>query len=174
VNGAAGNMAPIYSVYDNPKSGHLSQFNVLLGDCVLEAARAMGPALSDVSMWLGEKFIETPRKTRLDWPDDLTAYSRMEGSRPLIRLPVRFLRIGDTVIWAAPVELLCEIAIAVREHSSFSRTFYFGYTNGWFGYLPRAKAFEEGGYEPRTWPFTVQAEADISQGVIALIQGMTR
>ncbi len=172
VNGAAGNMAPIYSVYDTPKSGHLSQFNVLLGDRALAAARAMGPASGDVSMWLGETFIETPRKTGLDWPDDMGAYSKVEGSRPLIRLPVRFLRIGDTVIWAAPVELLCEIAIAVRERSPFSRTFYFGYTNGWFGYLPTAKAFEEGGYEPRTSPFTAQAEADISQGVTTFIQGM--
>lgn len=29
VNGAAGNMAPIYSVYPNAKSGHLSEFRVL-------------------------------------------------------------------------------------------------------------------------------------------------
>jgi len=32
VNGAAGNIAPIYSVYPDPSSGHLSQFRVLLGD----------------------------------------------------------------------------------------------------------------------------------------------
>src|SRR6185503_2550219 len=37
INGAAGNMAPIYSVYPNPESGHLSQFKVLLGDKILEA-----------------------------------------------------------------------------------------------------------------------------------------
>ena len=172
VNGAAGNLAPIYSVYDNPKSGHLSQFKVLLGDRVLAAVRAMGPSSDEASMWLGETFIETPRKSGLDWPDDMTAYSKVEGSTPLIRLPIRFLRIGDTVIWAAPVELLCEIAIAVRERSPFSRTFYFGYTNGWFGYLPTAKAFEEGGYEPHTSPFTARAEADVSQGVTAFIQGM--
>ena len=32
INGAAGNIAPIYSVYPDPRSGHLTQFNVLLGD----------------------------------------------------------------------------------------------------------------------------------------------
>src|SRR6476659_3378123 len=42
VNGAAGNIAPIYSVYADPTSGHLSQFRVLLGDRVLAAARTMG------------------------------------------------------------------------------------------------------------------------------------
>jgi neutral ceramidase len=85
----------------------------------------------------------------------------------LIRLPVRFLRINDTVVWAAPVELLCEIAIAVRNRSPFPRTFYFGYTNGWFGYLPTAQAFEEGGYELRTSPFSPRAEGDVTDGVPA-------
>jgi neutral/alkaline ceramidase-like enzyme len=172
MNGAAGNMAPIYSVYDNPKSGHLSQFNVLLGDRVLTTLRSMGPAVGDVSVWLGEKFAETPRKAGLSWPEDMGSYARVEGGRALVRLPLRFLRINDTVIWAAPVEMLCEIAIAVREQSPFPRTFYFGYTNGWFGYLPTAKAFEEGGYEPRTSPFTGQAEADVTQTAVACIQGM--
>ena len=56
---------------------------------------------------------------------------------------MRFLRINDTVIWSAPVELFCEITLfAVRARSPFANTFYFGYTNGWFGYLPTAQAFD--------------------------------
>jgi len=174
VNGAAGNMAPIYSVYDNERQGHLSQFKVLLGDRVLAAASAMGPSTADVSISLGDKIIETPLKDGLTWPDDLAAYSRVENGRPLVRLPLRFLRLNDTLIWSAPVELLCEIAIEVRNQSPFPRTFYFGYTNGWLGYLPTAKAFEEGGYEPKTSPFTSQAEPDVLRGVIAYIQGLRR
>lgn len=166
VNGAAGNMAPIYSVYPDAKSGHLSQFRVLLGDRVLAAARAMGPATADVTLSTAEHAIATPQKEGLAWPEELAAYRA--------RVPVRFLRINDTVIWAAPVELFCEIATAVRNQSPFAHTFYFGYTNGWFGYLPTAEAFAEGGYEPRTSVFTAQAEADITQGVVAAIQGMRR
>ena len=45
------------------------------------------------------------------------------------------------------MELFCELAIAIRNQSPFEHTFYFGYTNGWIGYLPTSKAFEEGGYE---------------------------
>jgi neutral ceramidase len=37
VNGAAGNIAPIYSVYPDAQSGHLSQFEVLLGNRILDA-----------------------------------------------------------------------------------------------------------------------------------------
>jgi hypothetical protein len=92
----------------------------------------------------------------------------------MVRLPVRFLRINDTLIWAAPVELFCEIAMAVRNSSPFTHTFCFGYTNGWFGYLPTAEAFAEGGYEPKTSPFTAQAEGDLSREVATFISGMKR
>ena len=70
--------------------------------------------------------------------------------------------------------MFCEIAMDVRDRSPFARTFYFGYTNGWFGYLPTAKGFEEGGYEPRTSPFTPQVEADVTQAVTAFIHGFRR
>ena len=62
----------------------------------------------------------------------------------------------------------------VRQRSPFPRTFYFGYTNGWFGYLPTARAFDEGGYEPKTSPFTAQAESDIGRTVSAFIPTLLR
>jgi hypothetical protein len=169
VNGAAGNIAPIYSVYADARSGHLSQFRVLLGDRILAAARSMTDATADITLSAGEKAIETPQKEGLVWPDELRAYST-GGAAPRVRLPVRYLRINDTFIWAAPIELFCEVALALRKDSPFAHTFYFGYTNGWFGYLPTADGFTEGGYEPRTSPFTPQAEADLFKGVQALIQ----
>jgi Neutral/alkaline non-lysosomal ceramidase, N-terminal len=173
VNGAAGNIAPIYSVYPNARAGHLSQFRVLLGDRILAAFKSMGPGTADVSIRHGEKIIDTPRKEELTWPEELNAYARND-SRPLVRLPIRFVGINDTAIWSAPVEMFCEIAMHVREQSPFAHTMYFGYTNGWLGYLPTAKGFEEGGYEPRTSPFSPQAEADVSQAVTAFLQGFRR
>jgi len=173
VNGAAGNLAPIYSVYPTPQSGHLSQFRVLLGDRVLAAVRSLGNGSADVAITHGEKIVETPRKADLAWPDELAAYTTT-GSSPLVRLPVRFVRINDTLIWSAPIELFCEVAMDVRDRSPFSQTFYFGYTNGWFGYLTTEKGYEEGGYEPRTSPFTSKAEVDLRDAVVAFIQGFRR
>jgi len=169
VNGAAGNIAPIYSVYPTPGAGHLSQFRVLLGDRILEALASMGPGTSDVSMRHAERIVDTPRRAELVWPDELGAYAGTVD-RPMVRLPIRFVRINDTVIWSAPVEMFTEIAMDVRGSSPFAHTFYFGYTNGWLGYLPTAKAFDEGGYEPRTSPFVPQVEADVRQSVSAVIQ----
>lgn len=173
VNGAAGNIAPIYSVYPTPSAGHLSQFRVLLGDRILAAVKSLGPGTADVTLRHAEKIVETPRKDGLVWPEELAAYASTDG-RALVRLPIRFVRINDTVIWSAPVEMFCEISMDVRDRSPFSHTFYFGYTNGWFGYLPTAKGFEEGGYEPRTSPFSPQVEADVKQAVIGFIQGFRR
>jgi hypothetical protein len=174
VNGAAGNIAPIYSVYPTAAAGHLSQFRVLLGDRILAAASRLGPGTGEVTLRHAERIVETPRKPDLIWPETLSAYARTENGRPLVRLPVRFVRINDTVIWSAPVEMFCEIPMDIREQSPFANTFYFGYTNGWFGYLPTAKGFEEGGYEPRTSPFLPDVEADVREAVTAFIHGFRR
>src|SRR5689334_6083904 len=102
VNGAAGNLAPIYSVYPDARSGHLSQFNVLLGDKILAAVRSLGPATSGVTLSATEQPIDTPRKEGLPWAEELRPYG-VEGGRPMVRVPLRFVRINDTILWAAPV-----------------------------------------------------------------------
>jgi len=140
INGAAGNLAPIYTVYPDFESGHLSQFRVLLGDKIIAAYRSMGPATSDVRLSLGEATVETPQKAGMGWAPDLGRYRRTRSSgENVILLPVRFLRINDDIaIWSAPVELFCEIAMHVRSLSPFPYMFYFGYANGWLGtYLAR-------------------------------------
>ncbi|MSU51156.1 MAG: hypothetical protein EXS37_19055 [Opitutus sp.] len=174
INGAAGNLAPIYTVLDLAKS-HIGEFRVLLGDKIVEANRAMGPGGTDVKLWLGETWIETPRREGLGWSDELKAYgAKSPAGADLVRIPVRVLRINDTVLWASPVELFCEIALRVRADSPFRHNFFFGYTNGWLGYLPTAQAFKEGGYEPRTTPFSAQVEQDYTEGVMAFLQGVPR
>lgn len=92
-----------------------------------------------------------------------------------MRIPVRILKINeDVVIWAAPLELFCEIAIQVRQRSPFRFTFFFGYCNGWLSYLPTKAAFSEGGYETMVSPFTQQAEDDFTRGVLTTLQGMAK
>lgn len=174
VNGAAGNIAPIYSVQNDPKSAHLGEFRVLLGDRILQTNAAIG-ASSEAQLRLGETTIETPRKAGLGWPAELPAYAaKSPAGEDLVKIPVRFMRIGDTAVWSAPVELFCEIAMKIRQASPFAKTFYFGYANGWLGYLPTTAAFAEGGYEPRTSPFTERVEPAFTAGVIAFLESMKR
>lgn len=173
INGAAGNLAPIYSVYPDFKSGHLSQFRVLLGDKILAANREIGPTTSEVDLSLGAKIVETPRKEGLGWAPDLADYLRKTSTGAMVvRLPVRFLKINnDVAIWAAPLELFCEIAMDIRNRSPFPYTLYFGYCNGWLGYFPTKAEFAFGGYEPSTSPYTEQGEEDLTRAVVSYLQG---
>jgi hypothetical protein len=173
LNGAAGNLAPIYTVQDLAKS-HLGEFRVLLGDKILEANHALGAAAA-TKLWLGETWIETPRRPDLGWSDELVRYgAKSPAGADLVRIPVRALRVGDAILWGSPVELFCEIALRVRADSAFRHNFFLGYSNGWLGYLPTAEAFRDGGYEPRTSPFTAQVERDYTEGVLAFLRGVPR
>ena len=189
INGAAGNVAPIYSVpsvYPDSDSGgvehyvahqHLSQFRVLLGDKSLDANRLLGSTSQQVKLSLGEMIVETPRKPELDrWAPDLEDYIRKTSTgATVVRIPIRFLKINnDIAIWTAPIELFNEIAVAIRNGSPFPYTFYFGYCNGWLGYMPTKAEFAFGGYEPSASPYTDQAEEDLSKAVLSHLQGMTR
>jgi neutral ceramidase len=175
VNGAAGNAAPIYSVYPDPKSGHLGEFRVLLGDRILQANAGMARGTADISIRIEETFLDTPLKSGLEWPVQLGSYSKVDSNgKTLVHLPIRFLTIKDVALWAAPVELFSEIAMDIRNKSPFTHTFYFGYTNGWFGYLPTAAAFAEGGYEPATSVLTSNAEGDLTKHVVTNLKGFRR
>ena len=175
VNGAAGNLAPIYSVYPSARQGHLGEFRVLLGDKILEANQSIAKTTEEVSLVSRTMIVETPRK-EMGWPEDMANYSRTTASgKNMILLPVRFLKINqDIAIWSAPLELFCEVSNQVRESSPFPYTFYFGYSNGNLGYLPTKKGWEEGGYEPKVSPFTPAAEQDLTEAVIGYLEGELR
>ena len=175
-NGAAGNLAPIYSVYPNHRSGHLAQFRVLLGDRILEANQKISSTMDAVRLTVGSLTVETPRRSDLEWSPDLGNYTRTNrNGANMVLLPVRFIKINeDVAIWSAPIELFCEISNEVRQRSPFPHTFYFGYTNGSLGYLPTAAAWDNAGYEPSVSPFTTDAEKDLIEGVLGYLQSEMR
>ncbi|MBX3238323.1 MAG: neutral/alkaline non-lysosomal ceramidase N-terminal domain-containing protein [Chitinophagaceae bacterium] len=174
INGAAGNLAPVYSVYPNPSAGHLDQFNVLLGDRIIEASKNIHDVLDSIRFYTGEVIVKTPRKSGMtEWPSYLKKYTSVsgDGKTNYVNLPIRFFRINNTIaVWSAPLELFCEISNSIRDQSPFPYTFYFGYTNGWLGYLPTAKAWENGGYEVHTVsPYTISAEKDLKDHVLTYL-----
>ena len=174
INGAAGNLAPIYSVYPNPKAGHLSQFKVLLGDKILSANKEIVSSRSDIKLFTGSLIIETPRKPNLSWPKDLSRYTQtLANGDHQVLLPARFLKINeDVAIWSLPVELFCEISNEIRDRSPFPFTFFYGYTNGWLGYLPTEKEWKYGGYEIETVsPYTPVVEKHLKEAVLGYLEG---
>ena len=86
INGAAGNLAPIYSVYPNPRAGHLSQFRVLLGDKILEANNKLAVTSDSIKLFTGALTVEGPRKAQLGWPAFLVRMEIIQSSCPFVFL----------------------------------------------------------------------------------------
>ncbi len=173
INGAAGNIGPIYSQYPTPEKGHLTQFCVLLGDKILDAYQKISSTTGKVTIRSGSVVVETPRKDGLGWPSDYTNYTRTTNTgKNMVRLPIRFLKInGDIAIWSAPVELFCEISNEIRERSPFPFTFFYGYTNGTFGYVPTEAEWSFEGYETSVSVVTPSAGKDITEAVVSYLEG---
>lgn len=171
INGAAGNLAPIYSVGQNIKSPFLLQFRTLLGDKILEANSKIKTS-KEVALHTKEVIVETPVKEGLGWPLNFSKYRRTNNlGNNLVRIPIRFLRINDNVaIWSCPAELFCEISNEVRSRSPYTYTFFYGYANGWLGYVPTEEEWKHKGYETTVSPFTPEAAKDITNGVDSILQ----
>ena len=178
INGAAGNLSPIHEHVDfagerraqlNLKA--LMHFRVLLGQPMLEANSRI-TTTPEVELRLGRTTVETPLRKEMSWVSELNDYLRTTSSGDrMIQLPIHFLTINEQVfIWSMPVELFTEIDQTVRKQSPYPQTFFFGYSNGWLGYLLTAEAYQQGGYEPTTSPFTEQAETDVIQAVLAQLK----
>ena len=107
INGAAGNLSPIYCCQPNPVAGHLSQFQIILGDKIVEAYKKILFTTKEVNISTGSLVIETPKKYGIKWPENHNNYLRTANTGlGLIRLPVRFLKLNeDIAVWSAPVEL---------------------------------------------------------------------
>ncbi|WP_221391105.1 neutral/alkaline non-lysosomal ceramidase N-terminal domain-containing protein [Dyadobacter sp. NIV53] len=174
INGAAGNIAPLYSQFDQPNGNRvLPQFKVMLGDKIIKANKDILAMTSDVKLRTSTLIVETPRKAGMGWTDDMVNYTRTtkEGVN-LVKLPVRFLKINeDVAIWSAPLELFCEISNEIRDRSTFPFTFYFGYGNGWLGYLLTEKEYAQGGYETTVTPYSPKAGQDLTDAVMNYLQG---
>jgi len=176
INGAEGDVAPLYSVGSDFNHPRLRECETLLRDCIISVNESIAETTADVLLSIGKTVVETPRRAGLGWPDDMAEYASVsEQGAAQVRVPVYSLTVNDdTVIWAAPLELFSQIAINVRDASPFANTFYFGLTNGSLLYLPTKAAFAEGGYEPNVSPFTDQAEADFTSGVIRHLRELGR
>jgi neutral ceramidase len=89
------------------------------------------------------------------WPGQLehyrTAFENMsQRKRPTYKFFFTGIRLGDSfAIVTNPDELFCEIGMSIQKDSPFKQTMVVEQTNGARGYVPTARAFEEGGYE--TW-----------------------
>ena len=75
-----------------------------------------------------------------------------------VNIWIQTIKIGDIIFQGLPLEPFMEFSHKIKSLNSDKKIFWSGYTNGWLGYLPTAKAYEEGGYETRNTPLSPESE----------------
>jgi hypothetical protein len=81
------------------------------------------------------------------WAEKILEFAR-EGAEPRTQdFVIQTMTVNNVAIVGLSGESFIELAFDIERRSPFDRTFVLGYTNGCIGYLPTARAYEEGGYE---------------------------
>ncbi len=79
-----------------------------------------------------------------------------EGGK--VNIWIQTIKIGDIIFQGLPLEPFMEFSHKIKSLNPDKKIFWSGYKNGWLGYLPTAKAYEEGGYETRNTPLSPESE----------------
>ncbi|MBE6601512.1 MAG: hypothetical protein E7637_03270 [Ruminococcaceae bacterium] len=88
------------------------------------------------------------------------------------KIPVTVLRVGEIGFVGFGGEPFTHYATAVRENFPGKTVIAACCANGFQGYLPTAKAFEQGGYEAVSSPFSPNLEEDCTKAAVEILQKM--
>ena len=99
-----------------------------------------------------KKMVSTVKRT--NFTRKLTEISK--GGK--VNIWIQTTKVGDIIFQGLPLEPFMEFSHKIKSLNSDKKIFWSGYTNGWLGYLPTAKAYEEGGYETRNTPLSPESE----------------
>jgi hypothetical protein len=87
-----------------------------------------------------------------------------------ITVSAQAIRIGPAVLVAVPLEPFAEIGMDVKAKSPAGRTFFSGFSNGHFNYLPTDIGIEEGGYEVDVSPFAPGSAGLVTRASLEAIE----
>ncbi len=103
---------------------------------------------------------EGGRNTRMEarvlWLREMLERTDSGSIRRTLPVEIQAFRIGNLGIIALPAEVFVEIGLSIKRKSPFQNNIIAGYSNGNIGYIPTAKAFQEGGYEPESYVYRLE------------------
>lgn len=102
----------------------------------------------------GNAASEYAGQRRLEWAESLWAAVSAGNVAEYAEVLVQAARVGDAVLVALPGEAFAEIGLAIKSGVEAEHVFVVAYANNCeVGYVPTARAFEEGGYEVDSAPY---------------------
>lgn len=137
----------------------------------LETRRAEVEADVDRLAENGEETAARERRLRRDYVDELLGIARWDGDS--LSATVQYVEIGDVGLLGVPGEVFVEHGLdwraAVPDTDEGGRTLLpVGYANGYVGYLPTTKEFENGDYEIRTTKVAPEAVLAVREAAFEL------
>ena len=156
LTGACGDVNPVYSV-------RRDLFGETIGGEIVQCLGRLEP-VARPSLAMESREMQMPGREHpelkeadiaLKWPGQLEHYKKSfsdmkKREKPSYPYFFTGIRIGDDFAIATnPDELFCGVGMSIKKRSPFRHTMVVEQTNGAYGYVPTAKAFEGGGYE--TW-----------------------
>jgi neutral ceramidase len=129
-NGACGDVNHIDVRSQYPRQGHEHSrwMGETLASDVCIALKDMMP-LSNDGVSVISKVIQLPM--------------RDEANKELGVAEIQAIKVGDIGFVGIPAEYFVELQMDIKKRSPFKRTFVSELANGWVGYVPTKKAFEE-------------------------------
>lgn len=93
-----------------------------------------------------------------------------------LKTELQAIQIGPLVLVVLPGEVFVEYGLRIKQEAPVdpARTIVLGYSNHFFGYVPTAQAFHEGGYEVDYTQVTSDAEEIIVKKAVQLITRLTQ
>jgi len=92
-------------------------------------------ALKDMKPFPGEGVGAASKIIQLPMRDD--------ADKSIGEAEIQAIGVGDLGFVGIPAEYFVELQLDIKERSPFKRTFVSELANGWVGYVPTKKAFEE-------------------------------
>ncbi|MFQ6043932.1 MAG: hypothetical protein ACE5PV_24025 [Candidatus Poribacteria bacterium] len=140
-NGACGdiNHVDVRSPYSRKGHEHSRWMGETLAGDVCEALKDMTP-LANEGLEVVSKIIQLPMREEIP-PAPL--YQRGENDREFGEVEIQAIKVGDIGFVSSPSEYFVELQLDIKKCSPASRTFVSELANGWVGYIPTKKAFEE-------------------------------
>ena len=132
---------------------------------------------------LAERYIalhEAGRETEIPYTgmEYVTAVARayrikeLENGPDSFTLYLNAVRFGDVVFSGIPGEPFTDIGRAVKDGSPFGMTLVTCCSNGYEGYYPMQSAYDEGGYEANSSPFTAGVAERIIDGSLKMLNDL--
>ena len=112
-----------------------------------------------------------PLNTEQAYARELLFLSEME---PEVETEVQVIAINDVAVVTLPGEMFVEIGLEIKHQSPFKYNFVVELANDYVGYIPTAKAFDEGGYETmfaRSSKLVSEAAEQFTASAVKLLNG---